>query len=67
VGVVDAIRGAFSFLSARSQVEERLDETEHQSCHMIRLTPEDLEQSLLDSNLTPIAAATIALMQRHGA
>lgn len=51
------------FLSlSRGQVEARLDAAEHETCRAVPLKAADLEHAIGDSELTPIAAATVWLV-----
>lgn len=54
------------FLSlTRDQVEARLDAAEHETCRAVPLKAVDLERAIVDSELTPIAAATVYLVSEQ--
>ncbi len=54
------------FLSlTRDQVEARLDAAEHETCRALPLQVTDLERAIGDSELTPIAAATVWLVSEQ--
>jgi hypothetical protein len=53
VGVVDAIKGAFSFLSARSQAEDRMAQYIIREHHRGRPLAEILEDHYVTNRMTP--------------
>jgi hypothetical protein len=53
VGVVDAIKGAFSFLSSRSQAEERVTQYLLREHHRGRPVAEILEDPYVTNRLNP--------------
>jgi hypothetical protein len=53
VGVVDAIKGAFSFLSARSQAEDRIAQYIIREHHRGRPLAEILEDHYVTNRMTP--------------
>jgi len=53
VGLVDAIRGAFSFLSARSQAEERIAQYIIREHHRGRPLSEILNDHYVTNRMTP--------------
>lgn len=53
MGVVDAIRGAFSFLSARSQAEERIAQYVIREHHRGRPLAEILNDHYVTNRMTP--------------
>jgi hypothetical protein len=53
VGIVDAIRGAFSFLSTRSQAEERIAQYIIREHHRGRPLAEILADHYVTNRLTP--------------
>jgi hypothetical protein len=53
VGIVDAIRGAFSFLSARSQAEERIAQYIIREHHRGRPLAEFLDDHYVTNRMTP--------------
>jgi hypothetical protein len=53
VGLVDAIRGAFSFLSARSQAEERIAQYIIREHHRGRPLSEILDDHYVTNRMTP--------------
>ena len=53
MGVVDAIRGAFSFLSARSQTEERIAQYVIREHHRGRPLAEILNDHYVTNRMTP--------------
>jgi hypothetical protein len=53
VGLVDAVKGAFSFLSSRSQSEERVTQYLLREHHRGRPVSEILEDPYVTNRLTP--------------
>ena len=53
MGVVDAIKGAFSFLSARSQAEDRIAQYIIREHHRGRPLAEILEDHYVTNRMTP--------------
>ena len=53
MGIVDAIRGAFSFLSTRSQAEERIAQYVIREHHRGRPLVEILDDHYVTNRLTP--------------
>ena len=53
MGIVDAVKGAFSFLSSRTQTEERMAQYVIREHHRGRTLAEILEDHYVTNRLTP--------------